>query len=207
MGLRPIIAPLLMIRPLPAELPADADAVLVTSGNAVPALPAWANARPIFAVGNATAARVRQAGFTDVRSAGGDATMLAEMARVSVPFGRHVLLLTGKDQGEALVGMLRGHARQVTRCAVYAAESVSDLPVPAARALAEGRLGAALFFSAETARCMVRLVLAAGLRDAVRTVDAGAIGRPAAVALDALPWRQIRLAARPTEDEMLTLLQ
>jgi uroporphyrinogen-III synthase len=73
--------------------------------------------------------------------------------------------------------------------------------------LAEGRLHAALFFSAETARCMVRLVLAAGLTDAVRTVDACAIGRPAAVALDALPWRQIRLAARPTEDEMLTLLQ
>jgi hypothetical protein len=38
-------------------------------------------------------------------------------------------------------------------------------------------------------------------------VDALAIGQAAAVALQALPWRRICVAARPNQDAMLALLQ
>jgi hypothetical protein len=38
-------------------------------------------------------------------------------------------------------------------------------------------------------------------------VDALAIGGPAAVALQPLPWRRIRVAERPTQDAMLGLLR
>jgi hypothetical protein len=38
-------------------------------------------------------------------------------------------------------------------------------------------------------------------------MDALAIGEAAAVALQALPWRRIRVAARPTQDAMLALLR
>jgi uroporphyrinogen-III synthase len=68
-------------------------------------------------------------------------------------------------------------------------------------------LRAVLFFSAETARAFVTLVGAAGLASRVADVEALAIGRPACVALEALPWRAIRVAARPTQDEMLALLR
>jgi hypothetical protein len=45
------------------------------------------------------------------------------------------------------------------------------------------------------------------LVETVASVAAISIGRPAAVALEALPWRDIRVAARPTQDEMLALLR
>jgi hypothetical protein len=45
------------------------------------------------------------------------------------------------------------------------------------------------------------------LQEAARTVDALAIGRPAVVALQDLPWRRIRVASRPTQDAMLALLR
>jgi uroporphyrinogen-III synthase len=53
----------------------------------------------------------------------------------------------------------------------------------------------------------VRLVQRARLAEAVAGVEAISIGRPAAVALEALPWRDVRVAARPNQDEMLTLLR
>jgi uroporphyrinogen-III synthase len=84
---------------------------------------------------------------------------------------------------------------------------VALLPAVARSALTAGGLRAALFFSAETAQAGVRLIEAADLRDAVRTSDAVAIGQPAAVALEALPWRRVRVAARPDQDAMLALLQ
>jgi uroporphyrinogen-III synthase len=80
------------------------------------------------------------------------------------------------------------------------------LPDAARQALADGGVTAALFFSAETARHCVLLIRRADLRDAVGAVEALAIGQPAAVALQALPWRRIRVAERPTQDAMLALL-
>ena len=90
---------------------------------------------------------------------------------------------------------------------VYAAVAGADLPDAARDAFASGSLTAALFFSAETARQCVRLLRAARLHEAVRSVDALAIGQAAAVALQALPWRRIRVAARPNQDAMLALLR
>ena len=108
LGLYPVLAPLLEVQTLPAELPADAAAVLVTSRNAIGSLPDWARDRPVFAVGDATAARVRSAGFQDVRSASGDAAALVELVCRMMPQSAPLLLLTGKGQGEALAGRLRG---------------------------------------------------------------------------------------------------
>ncbi|HEY6430396.1 MAG TPA: uroporphyrinogen-III synthase [Acetobacteraceae bacterium] len=207
MGRRVVVAPLLEIRSLNPVLPSDADAVLVTSRNAVPALPDWARNRPVFAVGAATAGRARRAGFTDIRNADGDAAMLALLVRRELPAGRRLLLLTGKGQGETLRAMLRDHAAEVTRCAVYEALPAPRLPEPAREALGGRSVGAALFFSAETARCMVRLVQEAALEETVGVAEACAIGRAVAVALGSLPWRRIRTAAHPTQDEMLALLQ
>ena len=93
------------------------------------------------------------------------------------------------------------------RRVVYAAAPPGVLPDTARDAFASGSLTAALFFSAETARHCVRLLQAARLHEAVRSVDALAIGRPAAVALQELPWRRTRVAAQPNQEAMLALLR
>ena len=210
LGYRPILAPLLEIRTLHAALPGAErlHAILVTSGNAIPSLPASHHHLPLFAVGEATAARARDAGFTQVNSADGDANALAELVARSCD--RHaglLLLASGRGQGEGLAADLRTRSFRVLRRVVYAAATTSSLPGAARHAFASGGLAAALFFSAETARQCVRLLQAARLQEAVRPVDALAIGQAAAVALQALPWRRICVAARPNQDAMLALLR
>lgn len=206
MGLSPVIAPMLEVHPLAAQLPDDAGAVLLTSGNAVAALPVWARARPIFSVGDATAARTHTAGFPTVFSADGDAMALASLIAEHNP-ANPLLLLTGQGQGEALAHALLEQGRVVIRRAVYEAAPAGSLPDAARGVLREGRVRAALFFSAETARTFVRVVQAAGLGESTATATACAISEATAMALQPLPWRRIRHAARPTQDETLALLR
>jgi uroporphyrinogen-III synthase len=102
---------------------------------------------------------------------------------------------------------LRALGFRVIRRAVYAAVPIHALPDAAVAALRDGGLRAALFFSSEAARQFTRLLIRSGLREAVRGVDACAIGEPAATAIQALPWRRVLRAAKPTQDAMLALLQ
>lgn len=210
LGFRPVVAPLLAISRRAAHLPpsTQVQSIVLTSGNAVGALPESHRHVPVFAVGAATAELARVAGCDRVFSADGDATALAALVgEHCVRRDRPLLLLTGHRQGETLARALRGHGFAVVRRVVYAAEPASSLPDNAVAAVAGGTLRAALFFSAETARVGVRLLQAAGLQDAVRSVDALAIGQPAAVALEKLPWRRVCVAAQPNQDAMLALLR
>lgn len=207
-GFRPLLAPMLTIRthPIgPEALPAGLVAIALTSGNAIPGLPAALHPLPLFAVGDATAAKARAAGFAAVASAAADAAALATLLARAAPLGP-LLLAVGEGQGAALEQTLRAQGREVHCRVLYTAEPATSLPAEAVAALRGGSVHAALFFSAETARTFVHLAGAAGLADALDTVTACAIGRSAAVALEALRWRQIRLAAHPTQDAMLALL-
>jgi uroporphyrinogen-III synthase len=210
LGYQPVVAPLLDIQALRGSLPPSGrmQAILATSGNAIPSLPASHRHLPLYTVGEATAARARAAGFAQVVSADGDAAALASL--VAQRCDRHagpLLLAAARGQGEALAADLRAHGFSVNRRIVYAANLVAHLPAIARDAFASGGLTAALHFSAETARQCVRLLRAARLHEAVQSVDALAIGRPAAVALQALPWRRILVAAQPNQEAMLALLR
>ncbi len=201
----PVVAPLLHIRRLEPALPEHVAAVLVTSGNAVPCLPDGLHGTPLLAVGNTTADRARAAGFTRVTSADGDAAALADLARRACRPGAALLLATAHGQGASLAAALRGDGFVVHRRAVYAAEPVERMPPAALLALEAGTLAAALFLSAETARAFGRL-LPEPLQPVLAGIDALAIGQPAAEALRFLPWRRVRVSAKPTQDSMLAML-
>jgi uroporphyrinogen-III synthase len=206
MGLHAVVTPLMQIRPAHASLPpaADLQAVVAASGNAV-TLPEIYRTLPLLAVGEATAARARAAGFTTVHSADGDANDLADLAgRLLSPSGGPILLATGRGQGAPLAAALRRHGLAVQRRAVYTTISSRRLPPEAILAIRDG-LHAALFFSAETARLFVRL-LPKTLQAALHHTEALAIAPAAAEVLRALPWRSVRVAVRPTQDGVLALL-
>lgn len=208
LGLIPIVAPVLSIvtRVIPA--PRHVAATLLASGNAIPACPASLHGRPAFAVGSATARRAAEAGFADVRDADGDAVRLAELVASSLsPTDGTLLLPAAQGQGTELASALRAKGFKVLRRVAYQAVPVTTLPEPAATALRHGDLTAITFFSGETARHFVRLVQAAGLPESIRNVEAVSISERAAVALRGLPWRRIRIAAKPNQDSMLVLLQ
>ncbi len=205
LGLTPVLAPMLHIAKLPVRLEPAVGAVLVTSSNALPPLPAGLHGLPLLAVGDATAARAQAAGFTKVCSGDGDAAALAALAAEVLPPGTVLLLATGAGQGASLAADLRHRGFRVHRRAVYAAQPVHGLPKAARHALADGSLGSAMFLSADTARAFVR-ALPAGLRPALTGVEALAIGQPAAEVLMQLPWRRVRVSAKPTLASVMALL-
>ena len=199
-----MISPVIEIRLLRPALPQSVQAILVTSGNALPGLPP--SPTPLLAVGDVTAARARAHGFTDVLSAGRDAVALAELASARLsPTAGPLLLACGRSQGHAICGDLRARGFRVLRRVTYAAEPVRVFPDTASAALSGGDVHAAIFLSAETALIFKRL-LPASLAPHLRDVMALAIGKSAAEALKALPWRQVRLARTPTLDDVLALL-
>jgi uroporphyrinogen-III synthase len=68
LGYEPIVAPLFVVTPRAMAVPECVQAVVVTSGHALPALPLVDV--PILAVGDSTAARARAWGFARVERAG-----------------------------------------------------------------------------------------------------------------------------------------
>ena len=210
LGLIPITAPLLEIRPLAARLPAmdKIAAILMASGNAVAPFNAVWHGHPVLTVGDATAQRARHAGFKDVTSAGRNAEALVELVRQWPRRGNGTFLLAaGRGQSLTLASDLRAIGCRVLRRAVYAAVPVAHLPEAAKSALVQGDIRAAMFFSAETARHFMRLVRAAGLLDRLRDLEAITIGERAGMALGTSRWSRIRVAGKPTQQEMLALLR
>jgi uroporphyrinogen-III synthase len=210
LGYQPILSPLLVVENRSVSLPPPerVQAILVTSGNAIPPLPTTHHCLPLLAVGEATAARARAAGFAQVSSADGDARALAALTiRSCRPDREPLLLVSGRGQGQGLASALRERGFRVVRRTIYAAVPVAALPDDVCGAIGAGEVEAVLLFSAETARQCVRLLRAASLRDAVRSIEALAISQPTAMALRALPWRRIRVAERPNQDAMLAMLR
>jgi uroporphyrinogen-III synthase len=204
MGYRPIMAPMLKIQRRTPKLPRDVQAILMTSGNALHALKPGET--PLLAVGDATAARARDAGFSHVLSAGRDARALADLvAATQQPSGLPLLLVSGARQGESLASDLRARGFRVLRRVCYAAVPVQRFPSEAVAAITSGELHAVLFLSAETAAVFVRL-LPPELVHALASVTALAIGGAAATVLEPLPWRHVSRPQEPTLDAVLALI-
>jgi uroporphyrinogen-III synthase len=207
LGFCPIAAPVLSVVVRDLRAPSHVAAILLTSRNAVAPCPTFLHDRPTFAVGKATAALATEAGFTHVFNADGDAAALANVVADTLsPAAGSLFLPAGRGQGTDLAASLRQLGFHVVRRVAYHAAGVPALPEAAATSLRQGQLAAAMFFSGETSRHFVRLLQAAELADAVRSIDAVSISERAAVPLRALPWRRISVAAKPNQDAMLVLL-
>jgi uroporphyrinogen-III synthase len=204
LGYRPVSAPLLKILRRAPKIPSRVQAILVTSGNALAALPP--SATPLLAVGNATAVRAQKKGFSKIHSAGRDANALADLAENLLdPKAGPLLLASGARQGLRLADDLRRRGFRVIRRVCYAAQPVHRFPPEAATCLTSGELHAVLFLSAETAAVFVRL-LPPEFYHALASVAALAIGKPAADALETLPWLRVCRAENPTLDDVLALI-
>jgi uroporphyrinogen-III synthase len=200
LGHTPILAPCLTITCRPPKLPDYPAAIIITSLQAVPSLPAAYHQIPVFCVGDATAGRLREAGFSAVTSAAGDAEDLRRLITLS-PLPGTYLLATGARQGTGLARQLRAAKIPVLRRVVYAATPVRALPKAALAALATGQIAAALFYSAETAAAFASLAPAG-----TGTITAIALSQAVAAPLRGLPWAAIRVAVRPTEADLLALI-
>jgi uroporphyrinogen-III synthase len=219
-GFTAVLEPLLEIRfspeaaaLLPPLLP-ETQALLFTSANGARAFAAASRRRdlPVFAVGDASAAAARAAGFGRVESAAGDVRALATLvARQLDPAKGALLHAAASDVAGDLAGDLARSGFETRRLALYDAAPVRQLSDRTRQLIDRGEIGVALFFSPRSAASFVRLAGEAGLLPSLARIGAVGLSAPVAAALGGAapgeaPWRWIATAAAPNESSLLAAL-
>lgn len=205
------IEPMIEIVDVAAELPdlSGVQGLLCTSANGVRAFARRSAERrlPVFAVGEASAAVARRAGFAAVESAAGDVGDLAHLVagRLDPRRGR-LLHAAGRAVAGDLAGMLAPLGFTIERAALYEARPVEALSPETTAALASGRIDLALFFSPRSAAIFVDLIAAAGLDQLAGGITAVSISAAADRPLAQLPWHKRMVATRPNQDALLRAL-
>ncbi len=210
-----VIAPLIEISDIAGaaqDLEHDLEgvqAVLVTSANGARALARATQRRniPVFAVGDASAAAAKQCEFSHITSANGDVTALAALVRDRLDrAGGALFLAAGSAVAGDLASDLAAHGFVVRRTQLYRAQTVDTLPAAVRRALNDGGVDAALFYSPRTAAQFVKLVAAAGMETRCRQIIAGCLSPTVAEAAAALPFAEIRIAETPDQSALFAVL-
>ncbi len=207
----PLIDPMLRIEAI-AEAPVALDgvqAVLFTSTNGVRAFARAETRRdlPAYAVGDSTASAARQAGFADVKSAAGDSAALARLVIDECDPDKGALLhARGADVAGDLADTLEAAEFELRTAELYRAVPADALGDETRRALAEGTLDIALFYSPRTAQIFAGLVRDAQLGDALSPVTAICLSPAVADALAGLDWKSVAVADRPTQGALLAAL-
>jgi uroporphyrinogen-III synthase len=183
------------------------QALLFTSANGVRAFADATKRRDFraFAVGDATAAAARAAGFADVISASGAVDDLAKLVigRLKPKAGALFHAAASVTAGD-LQGLLEAAGFSVRRAVLYEAVESERLSAATRGMIARREIDAALFFSPRSAATFVRL--AAGLDEGCKHMVAVALSSAVAEKLAPLPWRRIAVAAAPNESALLAAL-
>jgi uroporphyrinogen-III synthase len=213
LGHEPVIAPLLAIRfnPPPADLPEPA-ALMLTSRNAVQAVSRWPQAsrwrdRPLFVTGRGTGEAAAGAGFTDVRSADGDAADLAAFLMSSVgPGMRPILYPAARDRSEAFLEGLAAEGYDIRIVEAYRAETVDAFDPAVCEELRFSRIDGVLLYSRRTAEAFRRAVERARLAGEAAGIRLFVLSSRVAEPLAGL-GADVVVAAHPDEESLLALLQ
>lgn len=210
LGWVPVLAPALHVRPCAVRrLPARPAALLLTSGQAVAsAAQSVQPSIPVFAVGDRTAQKAREAGFATVHSAQGNAQALLHMLlQCCVPRQGPLLLFSGAGQGLELASSLRVHGFRVVRRVAYQADAVAGFSASAYQALQVGNVAAILFFSARSAQSWLQNVPDGDMSMHVRTLHAIVISDTVVKTLHQAGWQgPVTVAATPDAPAMLAAL-
>jgi len=210
-GHRVLLAPLMEIEPVAADLTGTWGAVVVTSANAPRAIegnPARAAllALPVYAIGWRSAQAAQLAGFTDVTAAGGDVHDLVQMVA-----GRHadtaapLLYLAGEDRAADLIGELAAHRIRAEMRVVYRAVT-APFPPELAAALEAGDVEGVLHFSRRSADNYVAGAHGAGVVPSALAVRHYCLSQQVAEPLAVAGAKRIAVSPHPDEASLIELL-
>jgi uroporphyrinogen-III synthase len=207
-GYEVVLAPLLRIEPVAGEVGRGPWAgVLITSAHALIGTAArsqdlmWL---PLIAVGEHSAAAARAVGFAEVISAHGAMDELAALVRQRFTPGQRLLYLAGADRAGDLAEALAASGLTVETRVVYRAAAVTELPEPVRAELSAGRIDGVLHYSRRAAEAY--LAAAAGLGAAALSQIHICLSARVAEPLVEAGARRIRVAAKPTEADLLQVI-
>ncbi len=214
MGHRATLCPLLAIDFTPGKALdlGGVQALVATSRNALRSLARSealerARALPIFAVGPATAAEARAAGFTSPVEGPAAARDLAALVAAQVSPAEGTLLhLAGDTLAFDLKSALEQAGFKVREEVVYRTRPIDRLVPAAADAIRAGALDGVILMSPRTASVFADVVTGAGLAGAARRLAYFCMSHAVAQGLDRLGPVDARVAPRPNTEEVLALL-
>jgi uroporphyrinogen-III synthase len=205
-----LLAPLMKVETVAADLAGHWAAVIVTSANAPAAIAADPEGKvllalPAFAVGQRSADAARQAGFKDVTTANGDVrdlmqTLIARRTDTAAP----LLYLAGEDRAADLVGELAAHGIAAEMRVVYRAVT-TPFPPALIATLRAGQVDAVLHFSRRSADNYLAGAKAAGIAGPALAVRHLCLSAQIAEAFTGA--RHVAVAKRPDEAALIELLQ
>lgn len=206
LGHEVLVAPLMRIDPVAANLAGTWSAIVITSANALQAAPDTADKTlPMFAVGDRSAEAARRAGFAKVSSANGDIKDLIRLVAARTVGARAPLLyLAGEERAGDLVAQLAACGIDAEMKIVYRAVVEAFPPVLAA-ALESGDVDAVLHFSRRSAELFVEGARASGVAGPAEDVRHLCLSSQVAEPL--IGASRIAVAARPEEAALIALLR
>lgn len=213
LGFEPVVLPLTETTPVRPFTPPRGQfgAVAASSPNAVRYAPSeflrGLAGLPVFAVGEATGAAVRDAGLGPVDEGAGDARGLVERITGAMARDSRVLLLCGKVRRDVLEEGLAGAGLAPVVCETYDTRPLSPSAGTVEAAFRGLPVDAALFYSAFAAQTFSELIGRAIPRELIENACPYTLSPRIA---EALP-RELRSAAvvarEPNEAAMLSLLE
>lgn len=202
-----LLAPLMRLEPIAADLAGDWGAVVITSANALTAIarnPVCPELQklPLFAVGRRSAAAA--AGFAQIFSAEGDATDLVRLI-VREHRGGTLLYLAGEDRAADLVGELAMRGIRADMRIVYRAVT-APFPPHLIAALRDSSIDAALHFSRRSAQNYIAGAHAAGITGPALHIRQICISEQVAEPLRGAGAKRVEVAPQPNERALIGLL-
>jgi uroporphyrinogen-III synthase len=218
-GFEVLLAPMLRFEPIAFHDDMDAryGAVIVTSANALRGIePHLTDSRllklPLFAVGEHTAAAARDAGFSKVVSAKGDATALRDSVLASVKAkelkkASPLLYLAGADLARDLAGELGDGGLRVVTHTTYRMVPVASQPREVCDAFAASRIKAVLHYSRRSARAFLDAARAGGVEISALSIPQCCISAAVAAVVREAGATQVMVAATPDETALFQTLE
>jgi uroporphyrinogen-III synthase len=210
-GHQVLVAPLMRVEPVKADLSGDWSAVVITSANAPMAIAGNAArdtllALPTLTVGKRSADAARDAGFTEVSTAGGDVRdLIRQLTTRRLDAAGPLLYLAGEDRAADLVGELAMHGVAAEMRVVYRAKT-APLPPLLIEALKAGEVDAVLHFSRRSAENYLSGAKDAGVTPEALTPRHLCLSEQVAAPLVVAGATCVAIAARPDEVTLIELL-
>lgn len=206
-----LLAPLMKIEHIAADLSGIWGAVVITSANAPAAIasnPAHDSllSLPLFAVGGRSAEAARAAGFANVTSAGGDVRDLIHLLRErKADAFAPLLYLAGADRAADLVSELAAHGIAAEMRVVYRAVT-APFPPELTAALEAGDVEAVLHFSRRSAENYLVGARAAGIAAPALAARHYCLSAQVAAPLNAAGAQCVAVAPQPQEAALIEFL-
>jgi uroporphyrinogen-III synthase len=201
-GYLPIVEPVFTIEALPAEIP-EFDALAFTSANGARQFASLSSRRdvPVFCVGARTAEEAREAGFSSVTSADGDANALAALITRQLSKQSRLLHAGNEDSRGDVAGQMRAKGYAASFLPIFRAVArAAPGPVLAEHIAGKAAFDVVLIHSPRGASILASF--AAGSSTKFNIV---AISGAAATPLGMLA-RRTEIAAAPNEQALLSAL-